>query len=89
MTFRAVKACRIIRGSLVGPQMYQTLTSNKIRIPSLALRFDDETEEEYNARVKQIHKINMAIAELRKMHRVRTNATRARKALAKHGNPAT
>jgi len=69
--------------------MYHIMTSNKIRIPTLAPRLDDETQEEYTARGKQIHKIDIAIAELRKMHRVRTNATKAGKAMAERGNPAT
>jgi len=74
---------------LSGPQIHHILASHKIRIPTLAPRFDDETQEQYTARLKQIHKIDMAIAELRKMHRVRTNAIKARKAMAERSDSAT
>jgi len=69
--------------------MCHILTSNKIRIPTLDRRFEDETQEAYDARVKHIHKIDTSIAELRQMHRARRNAIKARKAQATNDHSVT
>ena len=63
--------------------MYHILSSNQIRIPTLAPRFEDETREDYDARLKLVHEIDASVSKIRRMHRARTNATRARKVLAR------